>query len=226
MTDPHGAFARLRAEMVRAQIVGRGLDDPRLVRAFLAVPREAFVDPGLAEWAYLDQPLPIGGGQTISQPFVVAVMLDLLRLGPADRVLEIGTGSGYAAAVVSRLAGEVYTVERQPELAVRAAERLADLGYARVHVRCGDGTLGWPEHAPYDAIVVTAGGPAVPETLRRQLADGGRLVMPVGPTSDEQVLVRVTRAAGGAFVEEDCGPVRFVPLVGQEGWPSDEAAGG
>lgn len=226
MADADRSFDRQRAEMVRTQIAGRGLDDPRLLRAFLAVPRERFVDAVLAEWAYLDHPLPIGGGQTISQPYVVAVMADLLRLAPGDRVLEIGTGSGYAAAILAHLAGAVYSVERQPELAAGAAERLAALGLARVHVRCGDGTLGWPEHAPYDAIVVTAGGPVVPETLKAQLAVGGRLVMPVGATVDEQALVRVTRATGGAFTVEDFGPVRFVPLVGAEGWPDDEAAGG
>jgi protein-L-isoaspartate(D-aspartate) O-methyltransferase len=215
--DPR-EFARARARMVEAHLVARGLYDPRLLAAFRTVPREAFVAPELAADAYRDQPLPIGEGQTISQPYVVALMIDLARVGPGDRVLEIGTGSGYSAAVLAQMAGEVYSVERFPELAERAAERLAVLGYAGVHVRCGDGTLGWPEHAPYDAIVVMAGGPQVPPALKRQLMIGGRLVVPVGPVFDDQVLMRITRLSEQTYREQDFGPVRFVPLIGEEGW--------
>lgn len=215
--DPQD-FARARARMVEAHLVARGLHDPRLLAAFRAVPREAFVAPELAADAYRDQPLPIGEGQTISQPYVVALMIDLACLGTGDRVLEIGTGSGYSAAVLAQMADEVYSVERFPDLAERAAERLAALGYAGVHVRCGDGTLGWPEHAPYDAIAVMASGPQVPPALKRQLALGGRLVMPVGSVFDDQALLRITRLSEQSYRKEDCGPVRFVPLIGEEGW--------
>jgi len=216
--DDHAAPARARERMVEAQLAARGIRDPAVLEAFRKVPREAFVDRMWVERAYDDQPLPIGADQTISQPYIVALMTELLDLGAGDRVLEIGTGSGYAAAILAEIAREVFTVERHPALAERAAARLSALGYANIHVRCGDGTLGWPEHAPYDAIVVTAGGPYIPRALKGQLAVGGRLVMPVGPTTDDQILLRLTRGSGQAFDEEAFGPVRFVPLVGAEGW--------
>jgi protein-L-isoaspartate(D-aspartate) O-methyltransferase len=217
-----GRFAEERERMVELQIAGRGIRDPAVLAAMRKVPRECFVGSAQAEFAYDDGPLPIGEGQTISQPYIVAVMTEALRLRPADRVLEIGTGSGYAAAVLGVIAAEVYTIERIESLAERSRRRLAELGYANVHVRHGDGSLGWPEHAPYDAIVVTAGGPHVPPSLLRQMATGGRLVMPVGSAPRFQRLVRVVRTGDETYHREALEDVAFVPLVGAEGWPSDE----
>jgi protein-L-isoaspartate(D-aspartate) O-methyltransferase len=214
-----------RHEMVRTQIVARGVRDPAVVQAMRNVPREAFVRADLAEFAFEDAPLPIEAGQTISQPYIVAAMAAALELDAADRVLEIGTGSGYAAAVLSRIAAEVYTVERHEELARLAEQRCRELGYDNVHVLHGDGTLGWTAHAPYDAIVVAAGGPDVPPVLLEQLAVGGRLVIPIGPTPREQRLVRVTRAGLDGYEREDLGGVRFVPLIGEAGWGDEEEAG-
>jgi protein-L-isoaspartate(D-aspartate) O-methyltransferase len=207
-----------RARMVREQIEARGVHDPAVLAAMRRVPREAFLAPEMAEFAYTDAPLPIEEGQTISQPYIVALMTAALGLGPQDRVLEIGTGSGYAAAVLACVAREVHTVERHGPLAEQARRRLAELGFANVSVLHGDGTLGWPAHAPYDAIVVAAGGPAVPEALLQQLAPGGRLVIPVGEDRAMQRLVRVTRRPNGELRQEDLGDVRFVPLIGAEGW--------
>lgn len=212
-----------RDRMVDVQIAARGVADPAVLDAMRQVPREAFVPEHLVPFAYEDEPLPIGEGQTISQPYVVAAMTEAARLSRRDRVLEIGTGSGYAAAVLGTIAAEVYTVERLPALARLAAHRLAELGYANVHVREGDGSLGWREHAPYDAIIVTAGGPDVPRSLLAQLAVGGRLVMPVGRTPRFQRLVRVVRTAEGRYDRDDLEEVAFVPLIGAEGWPPDEA---
>jgi len=194
-----------------------GIHDPGVLGALRDVPREAFLPPDLQEFAYEDTPLPIGEGQTISQPFVVAMMAQAARLRPDHRVLEVGTGSGYAAAVFSRVAKEVYTIERLAELGDLAEERLEELGYDNVHVRIGDGTLGWPEAAPFDAILVAAGGPEPPRSLMEQLAPGGRLIIPVGETTREQRLVCVERT-NGRFTKLDLGAVRFVPLVGEEGW--------
>lgn len=208
--------------MVADQLAERGIRDPRVLAAFRRVPREHFVDPDLEAQAYGDQPLPIGCGQTISQPYVVALMTELLALGPGDRVLEIGTGSGYATAILASIAAEVWSVERFARLAEAARARLAELGIERVHIRVGDGTLGWPEHGPYDAIVVYAGGPRVPPALRAQLAPGGRMVIPVG-LEDEQALMRLMRVSEQEFRSEDFGAVRFVPLVGREGWPDTPA---
>ncbi len=204
--------------MVEFQVASRGVRDPRVLDAMRTVPREAFLAPEMAEFAYEDAPLPIEVGQTISQPFIVALMISALDLEDGDTVLEVGTGSGYAAAVLGRVAREVYTVERHEELAHLAARRCAALGYDNVHVLHGDGTLGWADHAPYDGIVVAAGGPEVPRSLLAQLEVGGRLVIPVGETPREQVLLRVTRVGDGEYREEDLGAVRFVPLVGREGW--------
>jgi len=209
-----------RLAMVRYQLAGRNIRDPRVLRAMGEVPREAFVPEDLAEFAYDDGPLPIAAGQTISQPYIVALMLEAARILPGDRVLEIGVGSGYAAAVASRLAARVHAIDRHAELADSACERMARLGYANVEIRTGDGTQGWPEHAPFDAILVAAGGPAVPEPLRAQLAPGGRLVIPIG-APHEQKLVCVTRD-GDAYPEENLGPVRFVPLIGAYGWKGDQ----
>lgn len=207
-----------RERMVRQQIAARGIRDPLVLSAMRRVPREQFLREGLEEFAYQDTPLPIESDQTISQPYVVAYMTECLGLRGGEKVLEIGTGSGYAAAVLAEIAAEVFTVERYPNLAASATERLRRLGYDNVRIRQGDGTLGWIEHAPYDAIVVAAGGPEVPASLREQLVIGGRLVIPVGPSARSQKLVRITRSGEHAFDQEDLMAVSFVPLVGQEGW--------
>ena len=203
-----------RERMVAAQVARRGVADLRVLAAMRAVPREAFVAEGMEEFAYEDSPLPIAEGQTISQPYIVALMIEAARLEPGARVLDVGTGSGYAAAVLSRIAGKVYTIERHRPLMEVARERFARLGYRNIEVRHGDGTLGWSEAAPIDAILVAAGGPEVPEALRRQLKIGGRMIIPIGKLGDMQELVRVTRDGEKSFHEEDLGPVTFVPLIG------------
>jgi protein-L-isoaspartate(D-aspartate) O-methyltransferase len=205
--------------MVDQQLWRRGLRDPAVLQAMRTVPREAFVPGGLTQRAYDDCPLPIGQGQTISQPYVVAFMIAAAAPQATDRALEIGTGSGYSAAVLASMVKEVLTVERIPTLATAASRRLADLGYQNVHVRCGDGTLGWPEHAPYDIIIGTAGGPRVPPALLAQLAAGGRLIMPVGSEPCLQRLVRISRRADGVLTDEQLEAVAFVPLIGEQGWP-------
>jgi protein-L-isoaspartate(D-aspartate) O-methyltransferase len=216
------SFEEARDDMVRRQLAARGIASERVLAAFRAVPRELFVPAALRDLAYRDAPLPIGEEQTISQPFVVALTLDALKLDGSERVLDIGTGSGYSAALLSRSAREVYTVERLGGLARAARERLARLGYENVHVLHGDGTLGWAEHAPYDAIAVAAGSPAVPRALRDQLAIGGRLVIPIGDDAVAQMLVRVTRTGRDAYELEELIPVRFVPLIGEQGWAHEE----
>ena len=208
----------LRTKMVRTQIKDRGIKDEAILHAMQLVPRHLFVPNRYQHRAYNDGPLPILAGQTISQPYVVALMILQLQLSPTDRVLEIGTGSGYAAAVLSHIARQVYTIERHHQLVEYAQERLQQLGYTNVHIRHGDGTQGWPEFAPYDAIIVAAGGPEVPPSLRNQLAVGGRLVMPVGGKKQRQRLVRVTRISLEQFDTERLTPVAFVPLIGAEGW--------
>ncbi|MBL8689350.1 MAG: protein-L-isoaspartate(D-aspartate) O-methyltransferase, partial [Rhodospirillaceae bacterium] len=212
-----------RNRMVQRQIVGRGIVGDDIVAAFRRVPREAFVPENLREFAYEDSPLPIEAGQTISQPYIVALMIEAAAIDAKDRVLEIGAGSGYAAAVMSRIAKRVYTIERHEELARLARRRIAGLGYENVEIRTGDGTRGWPEAAPFDAILAAAGGPAVPAALTRQLSVGGRLVMPVGDDLQSQRLVKLTRRSETEFDEEDLGPVMFVPLIGEHGWSEDEA---
>lgn len=216
-TEREDRFAAARRRMVEQDLAARGVHDPAVLAAMGTVPREVFVPDDLIEHAYDDGPLPIGEGQTISQPYVVALMLEAAELAFGARLLEIGTGSGYAAAVAARMGVRVWTIERLAALADGARGRLAALGIEGVEVRCADGTLGWPEVAPFDAVVVTAGGPTVPPTLLDQLADGGRLVMPVGLRDGHQELLRVRRA-GGAFRTEDLGGVQFVPLIGVEGW--------
>ena len=213
-----------RERMVATQIEARGITDPFVLDAMRSVPRERFVPASLAECAYDDGPLPIGEGQTISQPYIVAVMTQAARIKPGERVLEIGTGSGYGAAVLSRVAAEVYTIERIGALAETARRRLSELGYANVHVLEGDGSLGWAEHAPYDAILVTAGAPRVPKTLLSQLVIGGRLIMPVGPHYGQR-LVRVTRTDSHEYDHENLEAVAFVPLIGAEGLPEGEHHG-
>ncbi|MGV3484400.1 MAG: protein-L-isoaspartate(D-aspartate) O-methyltransferase [Planctomycetaceae bacterium] len=211
-------MAALRERMVRRQLEARGVHERLVLNAMRAVPREEFVPKALREFAYDDGPLPIGADQTISQPYIVAYMIAALGLRGGERVLEIGCGSGYAAAVLAKIAGEVYTVERIKSLAEQAAVKLGELNYSNVHVLHGDGTRGWPEHAPFDAIVVAAGAPEVPESLKAQLKVGGRLVIPVGDSLDGQELVRVTRQSESQYVVEDIAEVRFVPLIGAEGW--------
>ena len=215
-------FRRLRHEMVEKAIFARGVRSELVLNAMRNVPREAFLPQQLREFAYEDAPLPIEEGQTISQPYIVAFMTEALALQGGERVLEIGAGSGYAAAILSEIAGEVYTVERIGQLAEKAASTLADLGYKNAHVLHGDGTKGWPEHAPYDGIIVAAGGPKIPESLKEQLKIGGRLVIPVGRDPRVQELVRVTRISETEYNREDLADVRFVPLVGQEGWAPAE----
>ena len=208
--------------MVERQIAARGVVGKRLLEAMRTVPREAFVPDHLREFAYEDAPLSIEADQTISQPYIVAVMIEAARLGPDGKVLEIGAGSGYAAAVMSRIAGRVYAIERHKELADLAAERMKRLGYGNVVVRHGDGRKGWPEEAPFDAILAAASGPDVPDVLLRQLAVGGRLVMPIGEPQAVQTLVAVTRSGEDRFDTEDLGPVRFVPLIGAHGWSHEK----
>jgi protein-L-isoaspartate(D-aspartate) O-methyltransferase len=205
-----------RAAMVRAQLEQRGIHDSRVLEAMATVPRHLFVPAEARAQAYGDHALPIDEGQTISQPYVVALMAQTLSLTKADRVLEIGAGSGYAAAVLSLLAGEVYAVERHPALAQAAEARLHELGFNNVHIFAGDGTAGLPAYAPFDAIVVSAAAPWVPLPLREQLGEGGRMVIPVGGR-DEQILLRVTRH-NHQITTERMGEVRFVPLIGDHAW--------
>ncbi|MGZ8260397.1 MAG: protein-L-isoaspartate(D-aspartate) O-methyltransferase [Caldimonas sp.] len=208
-----------RERMVRSQVAARGIGDARVLAAMRAVPRHAFVAERLRRDAYADTPLPIEEGQTISQPYIVALMLEAARLEATDRMLDVGSGSGYASAVAARLVAHVDAIERHARLVELARERLARLGVANVDVHLGDGSAGWPAGAPYDAIVVAAAGPRVPAPLRAQLADGGRLVMPVESGFRAQRLVLVTRRGADDWDEEDLGGVMFVPLVGSEGWP-------
>lgn len=211
---------RCRADMVARDIAGRGVRDERVLAALRAVPRETFVPAAWRAHAFDDRALPIEQEQTISQPYIVALMAEALQLTGDERVLEVGAGSGYAAAVLARLAARVDAVECLPLLAEGAARRLAGLGVDKVQVHCADGSLGWPAGAPYDAISVAAGGPAVPPALRGQLALGGRLVMPVGTDRCWQDLVRVTRTGPQDFRTERLCRVSFVPLTGAQGWPA------
>jgi protein-L-isoaspartate(D-aspartate) O-methyltransferase len=217
--SPATDFASARNQMVARQIRARGIHAPRVLDAMAVVPRHQFVPPESAASAYSDEPLPIGGGQTISQPFMVAAMADAALLNGSERVLEIGAGSGYQAAVLSLLAQEVVVVELQPELARACRDRLARLGYSNVLVEEGDGSLGWPPHAPYQAIIVSAAAPAVPSPLVEQLAEGGRLVIPVGNT-EQQDLLRVLKRDGN-MKRESLFACRFVPLLGRHGWPAN-----
>lgn len=211
-------FYRQRDIMIRDHLMDRGIRDESVLKAMREVPREAFVSERFLERAYGDYPLPIAEGQTISQPYIVAYMTEALELSACDKVLEIGTGSGYAAAVLSRIVTTVYSVERVSGLAANARQLLERIGYTNIVIHEGDGTLGWPEHAPYDAIVVTAGAPKVPQPLLDQLAIGGRLVIPVGISYEVQELIRVRRSAEHDYRSEELCGVRFVPLIGAEGW--------
>lgn len=207
--------------MVETQIVSRGISDRRVIEAMLKVPRHIFVEEAMAAQAYSDSSLPIGEKQTISQPYMVALMTELLQLTGAEKVLEIGTGSGYQAAILATIANRVYTVERLRSLALRARKALDSIGLLNVNMKIGDGTDGWESEAPFDAIIVTAGAPDVPDALVAQLKPGGRLVIPVG-NHIEQTLVRVTRKADGSIVRENSVACRFVKLIGRSGWALDE----
>lgn len=208
---------RQRHRMVARQIERRGLTEPRLLNAMRRVPRERFLPRGLREFAYDDTPLPIASNQTISQPYIVALMLDALELDATARVLDVGTGSGYAAAILAEMVSEVYTIERIEELADSARQLISSLGYRNVEVIHGDGSAGWASAQPYDGIVVAAGGPDVPEALKQQLKVGGHLVIPIGG-SGSQELLRITRLAGNEFDQQWLSDVRFVPLIGAAAW--------
>ena len=216
-------YRRQREQMVETQIARRGIADPRVLEAMRSVPRHRFVPPDLLASAYADCALPIGEGQTISQPYIVALMTEALELRGHERVLEIGTGSGYQAAILSKLAREVYTIERHAVLAKRAKELLDELGYHNVHVRVGDGTAGWPEEAPFEGIIITAAAPEVPQPLLDQLADGGRLVAPVGPAGFQNLVC--VRKKGKRTTTRHLVPVAFVPLIGKYGWPEKKQGG-
>ena len=211
-------FELQRASMVDYQLRARGIGSPLVLEAMGRVPRERFIPERMKDCAYDDGPLPIGAGQTISQPYIVALMTEALDLEGGERVLDIGTGSGYAAAVLGCIASEVFSIERVRELADRAARTLAAEGFDNVRVRCGDGTIGWSEHQPFDGIIVAAGAPAVPDSFKHQLAVGGHLVIPVGSEHSVQSLERITRLGENEFRTEDLGAVRFVPLIGEQGW--------
>jgi len=221
MAETRTDYSRERDAMVERQIRGRGIKDERILEAFRTVPREVFIGEDYAAMAYGDHPLPIEAGQTISQPYIVALMIEAAEIKPGEKVLEVGGGSGYASAVMSRIAREVITIERQEDLVELARERLDYLGYDNVRVIEGDGTRGCPAEAPFDAILAAASGSHVPKPLVEQLADGGRLVMPVGEPGWVQKLVKVTKQPGGELQTEDLGGVRFVPLIGEEGWDDD-----
>ncbi len=209
-------LSELRREMVESQIIARGVKDPRVIKAILEVPRHAFVPPEYIDQAYNDYPLPIGAGQTISQPYMVAVMTELLEVQDDNKVLEIGTGSGYQTAILAKLAKEVYTVERIPELSQRAQRILRKLGITNVHFKVGDGSEGWPEHAPYDRIIVTAAAPDIPEPLEEQLKGGGIIVIPIGDIGG-QILVKGIKK-NGKILKEELFPCAFVPLRGKYGF--------
>jgi protein-L-isoaspartate(D-aspartate) O-methyltransferase len=211
-------FAAEREAMVDRQLRRRGITDKRILDAFREIPREAFIGAEYAHAAYGDHPLPIEAQQTISQPYIVALMIEAAGIGLRDKVLEVGAGSGYAAAVIGRIAGKVIAIERQHELVEVARGRMTRLGLDNVEIVEGDGTRGCPEHAPFDAILAAASGSHVPRPLTEQLADGGRLVMPVGNPGSVQQLVKVTKADDGSLRQSNLGEVRFVPLIGEEGW--------
>ena len=209
-------LAAQRARMVEEQLRQRGIRDPRVLTAMTKVPRETFIAPEFAREAYADGPIPIGAGQTVSQPYMVAAMVEALEVQPTDRVLEVGTGTGYEAAVLGELAAEVWTIERHLELADKAQHFLAQMGYANVHVVCGDGSLGLPQHAPFDKILVAAGAPHAPPSLIAQLAEGGRMAVPVGNRVEQQL--QIVGKIDGDIVTSSLVLCCFVPLIGSEGW--------
>lgn len=209
-------FEDARQKMIEEQLIKRGIQNPRVLQAMGKVPRHLFVDKSLADKAYEDTPLPIGFSQTISQPYMVAIMTELLDLKGEEKVLEVGTGSGYQAAVLAELCRLVISIERHAELAEQAQKKLQELGYTNIEIKVGDGTLGWPEQAPYDGIVVTAGAPEIPPELIKQLVEGGRMTIPVGDVTHQELLL-VTKHKEGYNSKAICGCI-FVPLIGKEGW--------
>lgn len=214
-------YFRARQAMIERHIKSRGISDPQVLAALLNVPRHLFIEDALRGQAYGDYALPIGDKQTISQPYIVALMTEALQLKKGDRVLEIGTGSGYQTAVLAQMVSRIFSIERLPQLARRARKILDSISCAHVQIRVGDGTLGWPEEAPFDAIIVTAGAPNAVETYHEQLALGGRLVIPIGGAGG-QTLRRVTKISAGEFLQEDLADCRFVPLIGTGGWPESQ----
>jgi protein-L-isoaspartate(D-aspartate) O-methyltransferase len=216
------SFDKARHQMVEQQLEGRGITDERVLQVMREVPRHQFVPEDLWDMAYRDTPLPIGHGQTISQPYIVAYMTQMLHLAPDDRVLEVGTGSGYQVAILSRLAEQVYTIERVKDLATKAEQIVKDLGYDNIEFRVGDGGYGWPEVSPFDAIIITAAAPEVPQPLVDQLAPGAPLLAPIGPTGYQE-LRRLTKRGKRTKVE-NLVPVAFVPLVGEHGWRERDSA--
>lgn len=213
-------FETARRRMVDGQIIARGIKDPKVIDAMLKVPRHIFVEEAMADQAYNDRPLPIGEKQTISQPYMVALMTELLQLTGKEKVLEIGTGSGYQAAILAMLASRVYTMERIRDLAMKARKSLDSQGFLNINIKISDGTMGWKDEAPFDAILVTAGAPNVPVELTDELTVGGRLVIPVGDQF-EQVLFRITKREDGTLAEEQITGCRFVKLIGRHGWNSE-----
>ncbi|HEU0310622.1 MAG TPA: protein-L-isoaspartate(D-aspartate) O-methyltransferase [Sphingomicrobium sp.] len=213
-------FAKLRERMVESQIAARGLREPKLLAAFRAVPREEFVGWSHSSYAYQDSPLPIENGQTISQPYIVALTIDAAAIDSDSKVLEVGAGSGYAAAVIGQIADKVIAIERHHDLVELAQARMKRLGYGNVSIVEGDGTLGWPAEAPFDAIVAAASGSHVPKSWIEQLKPGGRIVMPIGDPHSVQSLIKVTMREDGSLDRENLGGVRFVPLIGAEGFRS------
>jgi protein-L-isoaspartate(D-aspartate) O-methyltransferase len=220
-TTDHRAVER--EAMIQRQLKRRGIRDSHIIDAFREVRREAFISGEYGRLAYGDHPLPIESGQTISQPYIVALMIEAAQVKAGDTVLEVGAGSGYAAAVISRIAGKVIAVERQPALVEVARERMRTMGFDNVEIVEGDGSTGWPDAAPFDAIIAAATGSHVPAPLVEQLRDGGRLVMPIGDPETMQELIKVTKRPDGTLEQVNLGAVRFVPLVGEEGW-SDAGA--
>jgi protein-L-isoaspartate(D-aspartate) O-methyltransferase len=212
-------YSSMRQQMVDTQIIARGIQDPKVIQAMRKVPRHLFLDEALRSQAYEDNPSPIGEKQTISQPYIVAMMTELLELKGKEKVLEIGTGSGYQAAILAEIAERVYSIERIPALAKRARKLLDDLKYTNIVITIGDGTLGWKEHSPYDGIIVTAAAPHAPTALLEQLKIGGRLVIPIGEEYAQDLMVYI-RKDDGEYSKENYGGVRFVKLIGDEGWRS------
>lgn len=216
--NPQESLLHQREEMVRLQIQNRGISDTKILDAFKTVPREAFVPVGYRRYSYADQPIPIGEGQTISQPYIVAFMTEVLGVGPDEKVLEIGTGSGYQAAILAELDVEVYSIEVNEILAQRARITLENLGYKNIHLKTGDGYAGWPENAPYDAILVTCSPTSIPPLLKEQLAEGGRMIIPVGQQNSVQYLYLLEKHHG-KIIKKNVMPVRFVPMTDGKGKP-------
>lgn len=216
LIEQSASFSEKRKEMVKTQLKARGISSEKVLNAFLTVPRHSFVPDEYLRFSYSDQPLPIGEGQTISQPYIVAFMTEVLGIKPGDKILEIGTGSGYQAAILSEMGAEVFSVELIKSLAENAKRKLTDLGYSAIHLKTGDGYLGWPEYAPFDGIVVTCSPTEIPEPLKQQLDEGGRMIIPVGEQFHVQYLCLLEKK-NGKILQKNILPVRFVPMVNEKG---------